>query len=230
MLNEPWFELLQEILQQPWFLELKEKIRVEYTSGRCYPRADQIFRAFQLTHPKTIRVVILTQEPYAFGEADGCCLSTQDSRTPYSLQRVLREVDRDVVKSKSKQEFKELFPTNDLTSWARQGVFLLNSVLTVKAGEVGSHVNLGWQQFTKNVLQILVSDNEHKVFCLFGKAAEDLCKDLQFQSNHKILKAGHPASGNHGKDRFSGCNFASKTNYYLWRNNLPEINWTTNGK
>lgn len=227
LMGEEWYNILKEEMQQPYFSQLRETLRKEYTTVKCYPKPDQIFRTFQLTTPESIKVVIIGQDPYPFGQADGLAFSTSHQDTPYSLQRILREVDRDIVKTKSLGEFKQQFPTNDLSSWAKQGVLLLNSVLTVRANEVGSHNNIGWEYFNKIVLRCLVNDNHYKVFCLWGKSAEELCKELNFQPNHKVLKAGHPASGNHGRDKFSGCNHFSKTNYYFWRNGVEEINWTT---
>jgi len=230
LLGAPWFELLEEEFKQPYFLELKSILQEEYTTVKCYPNPNKIFRAFQLTNPSTVKVVIIGQDPYPHGlHADGIAFSSQLDETPASLRYILREVDRDVVKTKNYEEFKQAFPTNDLSSWAKQGVLLLNTSLTVRAGVPGSHSHIGWDRFVKTVLQILTNDNQYKVSMLWGKDAKLVVKDLNFQPNHKVLEAGHPATASHGKDLFSGNNHFSKCNYYLWRNGVEEINWKTNG-
>ena len=229
LIGKPWFELLEEEFKQPYFLELKSTLQKEYTTVKCYPPPNKIFRAFQLTDPVTIKVVLIGMDPYPHGDfADGLAFSTHKEETPPSLRYIFREVDRDVVKTRDYQEFKQAFPTNDLSSWAKQGVLLLNPTLTVRAGEVGSHSKIGWDKFTHIVLRILTNDNQYKVFCLLGKAAKESTKGINFQPNHKVLETGHPATAAHGKDLFSGCNIFSKTNYYLWRNGVEEINWKTN--
>lgn len=234
LLGSVWWEVLEEEFKQPYFLELKSKLKDEYTQYKCYPPPNKIFRAFQLTDPATIKVILCLQDPYPFGDsqgnshADGLALSSPSNETPASLRYILREVDRDVVKTTNYQEFKEAFPTNDLSSWAKQGVLLLNPTLTVRAGEVGSHSKIGWDKFTTTVLRILTNDNQFKVFCLLGKSAREATKGINFQPNHKVLETGHPATAAHGKDLFSGCGIFSKTNYYFWRNGIEEINWKTN--
>lgn len=145
---------------------------------------------------------------------------------------VFREVDRDVVKAKTYEEFKEAFPTNNLTSWSKQGVFLLNSALTVRAGLPNSHSEIGWQEFTYTVLKLLYNDERPKVFMSWGGEAHAITDKLKTigMHNHIILEAGHPASGSHGKDQFSGCNHFSKANHYLRKRGITEINWTLNVK
>ena len=212
-------------------LQLRESLRQEYNYTTIRPSPGDIFRAFKLTPPDRVRVVIIGQDPYPFGNhADGLAFSSRDSETPYSLKILLREVDRDVVKTKTYQEFKRAFPTNDLAPWANQGVFLLNTVLTVRAGEVGSHGQLGWQQFTLHVLKLLHADAKPKVFLAFGTEANKLMQELwKTESTHQGYGAGHPASGAHGKDKFSGCSFASKTNIWFEKRGLQEINWRLDG-
>ncbi len=231
LVGDKWIGILAEEFKLPYFQQLKETLRKEYNTVKIYPRAPQIFRAFQLTDPETVKVVILLQDPYPFADsigaphADGLALSSQSNETPASLRTVLREVDRDIVKTNSLQEFKEAFPTNDLSSWAKQGVLLLNTALTVRAGLPNSHQDIGWNIFVKSVLRILANDNKFKVVCTWGSNARKIIEGINFQPNHKILDAGHPASGSHGKDLFSGSNHFSKINYYFWRNEVKEINW-----
>lgn len=212
-------------------MSLKESLRQEYNTTTVRPAPGDIFRAFKLTPPDKVKVVVVGQDPYPFGgHADGLAFSSKESETPFSLKMVLREVDRDVVKTKNYQEFKRAFPTNDLSSWANQGVFLLNTVLTVRAGEVGSHGKLGWQQFTTHVLQLLYDDPTPKVFLAWGSEAVKILAPLfEVRTVHEGFIAGHPASGAHSKDKFSGCSFASKTNIWLTKRGIEEINWQLHG-
>lgn len=223
-----WFEVLQEEFQQPYFLKLKEELRKEYTTYHCCPKATDIFNAFKVTSPNSIRVLILVQDPYPFGNhSHGIALSSLQKETPASLRYVFREVDRDVVRTNNYEEFKEAFPNNDLTPWCKQGVMLLNSVLTVRAEQVGSHQHLGWQQFTRKVVEYIVKDSNPKAICLWGADAAKLFTGIQ--TKHLVLKAGHPAAAAHGKDTFSGCNHFSRINHYFMKNNQPLINWRLNG-
>lgn len=234
LVGEKWFEVLKEEFQLPYFQQLKTTLQQEYKQYKIYPAPSEIFRAFQLTSPDVVKVVVLLQDPYPFGDsngnphADGLALSSPSLETPASLRTVLREVDRDVVKTNNLTEFKAAFPTNDLSLWAKQGVLLLNTALTVRAGVANSHQQIGWHEFIKTVLRIIAGDDKHKVFCFWGSSAKELAKQVTYSENHKILEAGHPATASHGKDLYSGSNHFSKCNYYLWRNNVQEINWKLN--
>lgn len=234
LLGESWYNLLQNEVIQPYFVSMMEEVKREYSICKVLPKPSQVFRAFQLTNPETVKVIILLQDPYPFTDssgnshADGLALSTPSSETPASLRVVLREVDRDVVKTVNLREFKEAFPTNDLSSWARQGVLLINTALTVRAGLPNSHQHI-WHTFIKRIVQILAEDERHKVFMLWGANARKITEGITAHPNHKILETGHPASGSHGKDLYSGSNHFSKCNYYLWRNEIEEINWKLNG-
>jgi uracil-DNA glycosylase len=236
LMGPKWFQLLQEEFKQDYFLSLKAELGKEYKTVKVYPAPKNIFRAFQLTDPETVKVIILLQDPYPFTDsegrphADGLALSSPSAETPASLRTVLREVDRDVIKTNTLKEFRECFPANNLMPWASQGVLLLNTALTVRAGVTNSHQGIGWNIFIKNVLQHIANDDKHKVFCLWGGNAKNLAKEITFSENHKILEAGHPATASHGKDLYSGCNHFSKINYYFWRNEIQEINWKLNGQ
>lgn len=231
LMGEQWYELLKEEMALPYFDKLKQDLRAEYNTTKVCPSPYDIFTAFKLTPPDRARVIILSQDPYPFnGHAHGLAFSSLQKETPPSLRFILREVDRDVVRTKNYQEFKQAFPTNDLSSWAKQGVFLLNTVLTVRAGEVGSHSKLGWQQFTSKVLQILADDPSPKIFVLWGAEARKAIVEVASHAtvaNHFILDSGHPASGTHGKDKFSGCSHFSKINLYLTKHGQAPIDWRT---
>jgi len=220
--------MLKDELEKPYFLSLKAKILAEYTSSyRVCPTASAVFRAFQLTPFEDVKVIIIGQDPYPNEHADGLAFSSEQRTTPYSLQKVLREVDRDVVHTSSLLEFKTVFPTNSLVKWAEQGVLLINPVLTVRMGVVGSHQSLGWQEFTMEAIRRSYADPRPKVVMAWGGEAHKIADQLTLNSavDHLILKSGHPASGAHGKDKFSGCNHFSKANHYLYSRNTQTINW-----
>jgi uracil-DNA glycosylase len=178
---------------------------------------------------------MIGQDPYPFGyHADGLAFSSSQEDTPASLRFILREVDRDVIKTTNQEEYKQAFPTNKLDSWAKQGVLLLNPSLTVQAGQPGSHDWIGWHQFTGKILQLILKKSTPVVFTAWGKAAETAFQTACLKVDepgfdHPVFLSGHPASGAHGKDKFSGCNHFSKINYYFYRKGLPEINWKLNG-
>lgn len=230
LVGPQWFQLLEKEFNEPYMVELREKLKQEYSFTTVRPAPNDIFRAFKLTPPDQVKVIIIGQDPYPFGyHADGLAFSSKESETPYSLKMVLREVDRDVVKTKNYHEFKRLFPTNDLSSWANQGVLLLNTVLTVRAGEVGSHSQLGWQRFTKYILDLLYRDSVNPLcYLAWGSEANKVLTEVfknETEHPRQGYGAGHPASGAHGKDKFSGCSFASKTNIWLLKKGSTEINW-----
>lgn len=170
---------------------------------------------------------MMAQDPYPFNDhADGLAFSSQKAETPPSLRYILRELDRDVFRTHTYEEYKTCVHHNNLECWAKQGVFLINSCLTVRAGESNSHSHLGWQRFVGECLRLLNEDSRPKVFTLWGSDAQDTfatyCKD----SKHLVLTSGHPASGLHGKDKFSGCGHFSKINQHFRKLKEPEIIWT----
>ncbi len=230
-LGNSWYTILQEELEKPYTKTLMTKVVDEYDKYKIFPAPVDVFAAFRTTPFEEIKVVLIGQDPYPHGDhAHGLAFSSKQNETPFSLQLILREVDRDVVRTTTNAEFKQAFPTNNLISWAQQGVFLLNTLLTVRAGQVGSHAGIGWEQFTYACLELLYKDSKPKVFVSWGAEAQKLTNKLNLlsNSNHLCLEAGHPAAAAHGKDRFSGCNHFSKINRYLLQNNQTEINWKLN--
>lgn len=236
LLGDQWYPLLKDEIEKEYFKKLKDSLRQEYTTNKCYPSPTDIFKVFQLCPLEKVRVVMLSQDPYPSQHAHGLAFSSMQHDTPYSLQIILREVDRDIVRTENYKEFKEAFPTNNLTKWVQQGVFLLNVNLTVRAGIPMSHNNLGWQEFTTRVLELLIADKNPKVFVTLGAEANKTFISIVTRTvvdesnNHYILEVGHPASGAHGKDKFSGCRIFSKINLYFLKNSLPLINWKLNEK
>lgn len=227
-LLKTWYPLLKDELEQDYFISLKKSLMDEYTTQTVYPHPSNIFKAFEVTNLEDVKVVIIGQDPYPFGKhACGIALSSFEKETPASLRTVFREVDRDVIRTKNKEEFKKYFPNNDLTPWCNQGVLLLNACLTVRAEAPGSHDKFGWQKFTGKAIELLMSKKTPIVFASWGKSAENLIlQNKEFKSdNHMFLTTGHPASGSHGKDIFSGCNHFSQINNYLTKQGLTPINW-----
>lgn len=235
LIGEPWFKRLESEFNQPYFIELKEKLRAEYKQFKILPAPDKIFEAFKLTPPDKVRVVFVGQDPYPFGNhSNGVAFSSYQKDTPASLQVLFRELDRDILKTKNYQEFKEVIPNNDLTPWCNEGVLLLNSVLTVRAESPASHAELGWQRFIQAVIENihLYSHDNYITYVAFGKQAQAVLGKVvnqpEFYLRDKkplVLYVGHPASGSHGKDTFSGSNPFSKINHYFYKNNQKEIEW-----
>lgn len=176
--------------------------------------------------------------PYPFGAIDGphahgIAFSSPSSETPASLRTIFREIDRDILQTQDKKEFKAKFPTNNLGCWAKQGILLLNSCLTVRAGLPGSHKSLGWNWFLGSIIERLIPTAS--IFVTWGKEARDLLALTSFSRSYDpnkqlYLDAGHPATGAKGKDTFSGCNHFSKINRWLLSRNLEPIKWTTDVK
>jgi uracil-DNA glycosylase len=235
LIGESWNSRIGGEFSKPYFLNLKEQLREEYRNYKCFPAPGEVFKAFQLTPFDNVRVVMLLMDPYPFEDskkrphANGVALSSYSDETPASLRTMFRELDRDVLKTNSLEEFRKVLPNSDLTPWCKQGVLLTNTCLTVRAGLVNSHSKLGWQTFIQAALQALLSDNKHRVIIALGKDAKTVLRNTLHTTavppNTLILETGHPASASHGRDTFSGCNIFSKTNHFFKKNNQPEIEW-----
>ncbi|MFM7683703.1 MAG: uracil-DNA glycosylase, partial [Bacteroidota bacterium] len=199
---------------------LTNDIRQLYTDkkGLVFPKANQIFRAFELCPFDQVKVVLLGQDPYpTSGHAHGLSFSVEPDVRPFpkSLTNIFKEIQSDLGKS---------FPSNgNLERWAKQGVLLLNTVLTVEEGKPDSHYGLGWEKFTDAVIQKINSEKEGVVFMLWGSKA--IAKELMIdKSKHLILKSVHPSplSAYRG---FFGCKHFSKSNEFLLMLEKPEIDW-----
>lgn len=233
-LGDSWYPLLKDEMEKDYFKKLKEELKREYTTSKCYPAPNEIFKVFQLCPLENVRVVMLSQDPYPSQHAHGLAFSSLQKDTPYSLQIIFRELDRDIIRTKNYKEFKEKFPSNDLTPWVERGVFLLNTNLTVRAGQPMSHNHLGWTEFTSKVIELIMTNATPKVFVLMGAEAKKLVLSIATRvvqdelANHYIIETGHPASGAHGKDKYSGCSMFSKVNRYFELKGLPGIDWRLN--
>ena len=217
MIGNEWDLILESEFKKEYFLNIVDFIDREYESKTIYPPYDEIFNAFKLTSINDVKVVILGQDPYhEKGQAHGLAFSTPEGRPiPRSLKNIFKEINNEYD-----------FPIPDsgcLKNWARQGVFLLNTVLTVEEGNANSHSDCGWQIFTDNVIKILNKQNQPIVFLLWGKQAEKK-KELITNPNHLVLITSHPSPFS-ARRGFFGSNHFKLANDFLKENNIDEINW-----
>ena len=214
-----WYELLKPEFEKPYYKELQKFLEEEYSHYTVYPEADNVFHALDLVPFDKVKVVIIGQDPYhAPRQAHGLCFSVQKGvPIPPSLQNIYKEIQNDLGYPIPK--------TGDLTYWARQGVLLLNSVLTVRAGQAGSHRGRGWEKVTDSVISLLDEREEPVVFMLWGAPARAK-KTLITSPRHLILECPHPSplSAYAG---FFGCGHFRKANEFLTEHGLEPIDWRT---
>jgi uracil-DNA glycosylase len=218
MLEESWQPTLGIEFDKPYMQQLRKFLRQEKDQKKViYPKSANVFQAFALTPIENVKVVLLGQDPYhGEGQAHGLCFSVQPGvRLPPSLMNIYKELKIDLG-----------IPTSQngcLENWAKQGVLLLNSVLTVEKGRAGSHQGKGWEQFTDRVIEILNEKMQGLVFLLWGAYAQ---KKGQFihADKHLVLKAAHPSpfSAHQG---FLGCRHFSSANAYLEKQGKSPIDW-----
>ncbi|WP_407375475.1 uracil-DNA glycosylase [Methanobrevibacter sp.] len=217
MIGNNWDLALADEFKKDYFIKINEFVDAEYKTKTVYPPYDEIFNAFKLTPLEDVKVVILGQDPYhEEGQAHGLAFSTPVGRPiPRSLKNIFKEIN---------SEYGYDIPQSGcLESWAKQGVFLLNTVLTVEAGKANSHSKCGWQTFTDNVIKLLNSQNQPIVFMLWGKQAEKK-KEIITNSNHLVLVTSHPSPFS-ARRGFFGSNHFRLANEFLKDNGLDEINW-----
>ena len=217
-IEESWKEALEDEFKKPYFKQITEHIKTEKAQGKIiYPPGPLIFNAFSKTPLNEVKVVILGQDPYhGPGQAMGLSFSVPKGiPPPPSLINIFKELNSDTGTPIPKH--------GDLTSWALQGVLLLNASLTVRAGEPMSHSKIGWHIFTNAVIEKISEVKENVVFLLWGKFAQEKIALINTKKNH-ILKSAHPSplSANNG---FCGCRHFSKTNHYLANHGIDPINW-----
>ena len=212
-----WKELLAEEFDKPYFEELVKFVRSEYFSRRIFPPAKKIFAAFDWCPLADLKVVIIGQDPYhGEGQANGLCFSVADGVPfPPSLQNIFTEINSDLGIP--------IPATGNLERWARQGVLLLNSVLTVRAHEAASHAGHGWEQFTDAVVRQIASQKEGIVYMLWGSYAQK--KGLNIDPfRNCVLKSVHPSPLSSYRG-FFGCKHFSKANDYLISIGKAPIQW-----
>ena len=217
MIQNDWLAPLKPEFSKPYYAELFKFVKNEYATRQIFPPADDIFNAFHLTPLHEVKVVILGQDPYHNdGQAHGLCFSVKpDVDIPPSLVNIYQELHDDLGC---------YIPNNGyLTKWAKQGVLMLNTVLTVRAHQANSHRGMGWEQFTDAAIRILNEQDRPIVFILWGSPAQ---KKAQMLNNpkHLILKAPHPSPLSAYRGFFGSRPF-SQTNEFLVKNGLEPRDW-----
>ncbi len=216
-IEKSWKEALGDEFEKPYFKELTAFVRSEYETATVYPHPKNIFSAFELTPFDEVRVVILGQDPYhGAGQAHGLSFSVIDGvRNPPSLQNIYKELASDLGVTPS--------TSGDLSRWAKQGVLLLNSTLTVRAGSPGSHQGKGWEQFTDAAIKALSDKREHLVFILWGNYAKAKGAHID-RTKHLVIESAHPSpfSAHSG---FFGSKPFSKANEYMSEQGLQPVHW-----
>lgn len=216
-IEQSWKDALGSEFDKPYFASLVRFLHDEKAEGRrIYPPGGQIFKAFELTPVKEVKVVILGQDPYhGPGQAHGLSFSVPENMpAPPSLKNIFKEIETDLGVRMSG------YP--NLEKWARQGVLLLNAVLTVRSGEAASHSRIGWQEFTDAVIKYISAECEGVVFMLWGNFARTK-SELIDHSRHCVLEAAHPSPLARGA--FFGCRHFSKANAYLAAHGRTLIDW-----
>ena len=218
IIEPEWKEALSDIFASEKFIKLTDFVRAEYLKKKIFPQPADIFKAFWLTPFSKIKVVILGQDPYhGDGQAHGLCFSVPDGvALPPSLQNIYKEIEADLG-------IKKDFKVGNLESWAKQGVFLLNAILTVVAHTPTSHRNKGWEEFTDAVIKTISEKRENVVFILWGNYARSK-RGLIDETKHLVLEAPHPSPLS-AYSGFFGCRHFSKCNKYLTSHGQTEIQW-----
>lgn len=216
-IEQSWKQALQSEFDKPYFAELVRFLHQEKSSGQViFPPGSQIFKAFDLTPVDQVKVVILGQDPYhGPGQAMGLSFSVPDGvQAPPSLKNIFKEIETDLGITMSGRP--------NLEDWARQGVLLLNAVLTVRSGQAASHSGIGWQEFTDAVIRYISDNCEGVVFMLWGNFARAK-RELIDTSRHYVLEAAHPSPLARGA--FFGCRHFSSANTLLMQQGKTPINW-----
>ena len=218
--NSDWDSVLAPLFQSDYYIQIREFLKTEYKTHTIYPNMYDIFNAFKATSYDGVKVVILGQDPYhEIGQAHGLSFSVPNGiKFPPSLKNIFKELKSDLNINE---------PTSgDLTKWAKQGVLLLNTVLTVREGSPNSHKDCGWRKFTDDVISLLSKREKPIVFILWGNNAKEK-KALIDTSKHYIIESAHPSPFSCGYGFFGSKPF-SKTNEFLIKNNLTPIDWDLN--
>ena len=216
-IERSWKEKLGKEFEKEYFQNLTAFVREEYRTRPVFPPANLIFNAFDLCPFDGVKVVIIGQDPYHnTGQAHGLCFSVMDGTAfPPSLENIFKELRRDLGISPP--------PSGNLERWAKQGVLLLNAILTVRAHEALSHQNRGWEKFTDSIISVINRDKQNVVFMLWGAYAQKKGESID-PGKHLVLKTVHPSplSASRG---FIGCSHFSRCNEWLRAKGLEQIAW-----
>ena len=217
-IHESWKKYLQTEFDKPYFKDLTQYVDNQYKTETCFPPEDLIFNAFNTCTLEALKVVIIGQDPYHnYNQANGLSFCVNDGvKHPPSLVNIFKEIETDLNTP---------YPSSgNLEHWARQGVFLLNATLTVRAHEAGSHQNKGWETFTDAVIKTISNQKENVVFLLWGGFAKKKSKLID-GTKHHILTSGHPSPLSANRGYWFGNKHFSQTNSLLASNGLDLINW-----
>lgn len=217
MLNQDWLQILESSKIKNDFKNTLELVKKEYSKKEIYPSEQNIFKALNLTSYEDVKVVIIGQDPYhGEGEANGLAFSLNENvRTTPSLRNIFKELDSDL-------NIKRI--SNDLSGWAKQGVLLLNAILTVEKDRPLSHKDLGWEKITDYLIKYISNNKKGVVFILWGNYAKEKAKLID-PSKHFVIKSNHPSPLSASRGFFGSKPF-SKTNDYLIKNNQSVIDWS----
>ena len=216
-INGDWLEALKDEFKKDYYKQLFEKVNEEYRTRLIFPPANDIFNAFHLTPLKDVKVVILGQDPYhGNNQAHGLCFSVKpEVEIPPSLVNIYKELHDDLGCTIPDHGY--------LVKWAKQGVLMLNTVLTVRAHQANSHRGIGWEEFTDAVIRVLNTQDRPIVFILWGRPAQ-MKKAMLNNPKHLILEAPHPSPLSSYRGFFGSRPF-SKTNQFLEANGVEPIDW-----
>lgn len=216
IIGNSWDKKLQKEFESEYLENLKLFIKQERQTNIVYPKKEEVFNALKLTTFEDVKVVIIGQDPYhGPNQAHGLSFSVNYGiKSPPSLMNIFKELQSDVGF--------QIPNHGNLTSWAKQGVLLLNATLTVRAGMPGSHQKKGWEEFTDAVIKLISQEKQHCVFLLWGNFAKTK-KDLIDLEKHLVLEAAHPSPLARGA--FFGSKHFSKTNEYLVSKSIEQIQW-----
>ncbi|MDO5301448.1 MAG: uracil-DNA glycosylase [Tissierellia bacterium] len=215
--HNDWEELLQPEFERDYYQNLRELLLEEYGNFEIYPRAEEIFRALDLTSFESARVLLLGQDPYhGPGQAHGLAFSVKEGPLPPSLVNIYRELEDDTG-------FDRTPLGGDLTAWAKEGVLLLNTSLTVRRGQAASHQRIGWQFFTDAIMKIL-NEKEDPLVCMLWGAHARSKKPLLNNPQHLIIESPHPSPLSAYRGFFGSKPF-TRTNDYLTAQGLSPIAW-----
>ncbi len=218
MIGNDWDIVLKSVWESEGFNKFMNKVKEEYKNYTCYPAYENIFNALKSTPYSKVKIVILGQDPYhGEGEAHGLSFSVQEGvKLPPSLQNIYKELYDDLGIKNG--------PSGDLTPWTKEGVLLLNSVLTVRKDMPASHKDLGWQLLTDHIIKLINLKKEPVVFILWGNFARSK-KVFITNPKHLVIESTHPSPFS-ARNGFFGSKPFSKANNFLKKNNIKEVNFT----
>lgn len=217
-IDKNWETVLNKEFKKEYFKTLMTAVDNAYLNTECYPEKEAVFAAFNHCTFDNLKVVIIGQDPYhGVGQANGLCFSVHDGvKHPPSLVNILKELS---------DNYNTLYPaTGNLESWAKQGVLLLNTILTVEKGLPGSHQKKGWETFTDVVIKAISEEKENVVFLLWGGFAKKKSKLIDV-SKHHILTSGHPSPLSANRGLWFGNSHFLKTNTFLKSKGITEVEW-----